>query len=84
MDIGQVIKYNVVIQPTSNYGFVVDVGCGKFAFESKKSLIEAFSDFLDHPQDAENEYNKIARVPQPAIPEAEPDAPVEQPVSERG
>jgi len=58
MEFGREIKYAILIEPTDNKGFNVQVGCGKFAFSNKKDLKEAFDEFIDDPEGFEKKYNK--------------------------
>jgi len=68
MKIGKVVRHVITITPTSNCGFVVTVGCGTFAFETKESLIAALTDFLECPDEMEKEFNKTVMIPQPMAP----------------
>ena len=58
MKIGKAMKYNIVIEPSGNMGFIVSVGCAKFVFESHKVMTESIKEYLDNPEKAEKEYGK--------------------------
>lgn len=46
---------NVTIKQL-NYGYIVDVGCHKFAFESAEKLVRYLADYLKNPNKTENEW----------------------------
>lgn len=59
MKIGKVINYNIKIEPSANFGFVVNVGCGLFVFADTDSLENGLRDYLHDPEKYEIEYNAI-------------------------
>lgn len=67
MKLGKVTQYSIIIEPTSNFGFFVKVGCGRFSFSTKEDLIEALGEYLDNPKKLEKEYNSIPREIEPAM-----------------
>jgi hypothetical protein len=70
MKFGKVTNHTITITPTANFGFVVNVGCGTFAFENDSSLLTALGEFLVNPEKAEKEYNSIN--PSPAADQHQP------------
>jgi len=58
MNFGKVIKHNILIEASGNYGFIVTVGCGKFAFRDVKGLLEGLEEYLYDPVVSEERYNK--------------------------
>lgn len=59
MKLGKRIKYKIEIDPTLNYGFVVKVGCGLFAFSNAKDLQTGLDEYLKNPEKFEKEYNDL-------------------------
>ena len=46
--------HKITILPVLN-GYVVNVGCSSFVFESSKSLLKALEKYLDSPAETEQE-----------------------------
>ena len=63
MEFGRVIRYSILIEPTYNKGFIVQVGCGKFVFSNKEDLKEAFNEYIDNPKELEERYDKTIPIP---------------------
>ena len=89
--LGFAIKHKIIIKPTANMGFIVKVGCGEFVAENDVSLLAQLTEYLRHPADLEEEYNKlpgrggdIAGVPRPEPPLQEPDRNPETATEARG
>lgn len=49
MKIGNDVKHKITIEPTSNGGFYVKVGCATAAFSGKEDLLEGFKAFIEKP-----------------------------------
>lgn len=45
-----------------NYGYIVTVGCHKFAVEDKKKLIKLVSDYIDNPNETESNWWKTKKI----------------------
>ena len=58
MNFGKVFEHEIVIQPSSNNGFVVRVGCGLFVYNSLRSMLKDLREYLSDPQKFEKEYNE--------------------------
>ena len=71
MEFGRVISHNILIEASNNNGFIVKVGCGRFAFSDTRSLIEALQEYLDNPLDVAKKYS-FGCGEQPTRDEAEP------------
>jgi len=70
MELGKVIKCTITIEPSSNNGFIVKIGCGKFVAQDKDVLLKDLSEYLKNPEAWEMRYNEIAGdVPEEARPE---------------
>ena len=54
-EFGKACRWNIHIMPTENQGFVVEVGCRRFAFENKNSLLRALRQYFDNPEEVEKE-----------------------------
>jgi len=67
MEFGRAIHYKIEIESSSNMGFFVKIGCGRFCFENKRNLISALTEFLNKPEEFEKKYNKISGNPQPVV-----------------
>jgi len=65
MELGRVMNYNVSIEPSDNKGFIVFVGCGRFAYETKESLLADLDKYLSDPDMWEDKYNSEG--PRPSI-----------------
>ncbi len=59
MKLGKVINHNILIQPAANKGFIVEVGCGRFAFSCVHDLIESLASYFNDPEKYEKEYSKL-------------------------
>ena len=57
--LGFAIKHDITIRPSANMGFIVKVGCGEFVAENDVSLLAQLTEYLTHPIDLEEEYNKL-------------------------
>ena len=60
MKLGKVIQYEIKITPSMNFGFMVKVGCGRFAFSSKEDMLKTLTEYLDEPEKFEKEYNSFS------------------------
>lgn len=60
MEFGKIIKYKIVIDASSNQGFLVSVGCVHLAYSNKKDLLRDLEEYLDDPDGFEKEYDKGA------------------------
>ncbi len=58
MEFGKVMNHQIIIEASGNKGFIVTVGCGRFAFEKREKLLEALDDYLTHPKEFEKVYNE--------------------------
>ena len=58
MQLGKAIKYNILIEPSGNNGFIVTVGCGRFAFQNPKGLLSCLTEYLNNPEELERAYNE--------------------------
>ena len=59
MELGKVINYNIQIEPSSNNGFIVKIGCGKFVAENVTSLLNGLKAYLENPKEWEKKYNSL-------------------------
>ena len=59
MKFGKIINCNIVIEPTVNMGFRVQVGCANLAFEDTRSLLKALEEYLGNPKIFEKAYSDI-------------------------
>jgi hypothetical protein len=57
MKFGKAINYTIQVEPSANYGFIVTVGCARFAYTSIKELLADFEEFLVAPDNMEKKYN---------------------------
>jgi len=55
---GKLCSYDIYIYPTENGGFIVQVGCKRFAFEGKNSLVRALKEYLNDPETKEREFGE--------------------------
>ena len=55
MKLGKAINYEILIKPTSNQGFIVQVGCKQFCFEGRNNLIRALNKYLQDPEQLEKD-----------------------------
>ena len=51
------IPYQILIDPTPNGGFIVTVGCAKFAYAGYTQLIRDLTAYFENPEDFEKQYN---------------------------
>jgi len=73
-EIGKVINYDIDIKPSHNKGFIVKIGCGHFAFESVRTMLDALELYLSNTGKWEKMYaseisstgEEPERVPRPA------------------
>jgi len=63
MKIGKTINYDINIRPTANMGFIVKVGCGRFAFSCADDVLTALREYLGNPDKFEKEYNSLGCEP---------------------
>lgn len=59
--LGEALEYEITIQPSSNHGYIVTVGCKKFVFEGRQNLIRALNRYLSAPEQMETDYYKQRR-----------------------
>lgn len=60
LKIGKAIDYDILISPSSNFGFIVKVGCGRFIAASIDDLLDGLKQFLQMPDVFMKEYNGIS------------------------
>jgi len=56
MQLGKAIKHNILIEPSGNNGFIITVGCGRFAFQNPKGLLSCLTEYLNNPEELEKMY----------------------------
>ena len=59
MKLGRAIGVSILIEATHNGGFDVKMGCARFAYADKESLIKAISEYLDDPEGHEKMFLKV-------------------------
>jgi hypothetical protein len=42
---------------TLHRGYIVNVGCHSFAFETKETMLEKLTEYINNPQEAEQKWN---------------------------
>lgn len=52
------IPYNILIRPTPNQGFIVEVGCVKVVYAGWTNLIQDLTEYFAEPEKVEKQYNK--------------------------
>jgi len=52
------IPYDIMIRPTPNQGFIVEVGCVKVVYSGVSQLVRDLTVYLENPEDVEKQYNK--------------------------
>lgn len=67
MKIGNDVKHKITIEPASNGGFFVKVGCATAAFSGKVDLLKGFKAFIERP----DVYTKLYNESGGAVPEGE-------------
>lgn len=50
--------YDILIRPTPNGGFIVEVGCAKMVYSNHGSLLQDLSLYLKDPEAMEKQYNQ--------------------------
>ena len=50
------IPYDILIKPTPNQGFIVEVGCVKVVYAGWTNLIQALTEYLSDPEGVEKQY----------------------------
>ena len=55
------IPYDITIQPSSNNGYIVKVGCSISVFTNKADLIETLAEYINNPHKIEKVYNNMNR-----------------------
>ena len=50
------IPYDILIRPTPNNAFIVEVGCVKLAYTGITTLIHDLTEYLENPGDVEKQY----------------------------
>lgn len=58
MKFKKAIPYDIKIQATPNNGFIVEVGCAKFAYAGNEQLIRDLTAYLLDPEGFEKQYNE--------------------------
>lgn len=68
MEFGKAINFDVIIRPSNNNGFIVEVGCGRFVYQSKNILLADLEEYLSNPKAIEKQYDAAYcdNNPQPA------------------
>ncbi len=61
LKIGRLIARPIIIDASSNNGFIVKSGCGKFVASSIDDLLEKLKNYLDDIEGYENQYNKMGQ-----------------------
>lgn len=51
------IPYKILIDPTPNGGFIVTIGCVKFAYAGHNQLFRDLAAYLENPEDFEKQYH---------------------------
>ena len=59
MEFKQAVPHAVMIRPTMNQGFLVEVGCAHFAFGDTDTLLEALKEYLEDPEAVVKAYNDV-------------------------
>ena len=57
LEFGRAVQYTITIESSDNNGFIVNVGCGKFAFSNKDDMLEAIQEYVNNPKVVEKRYN---------------------------
>ena len=55
------IPYNILIRPTPNDGFIVEVGCAKFAYAGNEQLIRDLTAYFENPEAVEKQYDDFLK-----------------------
>ena len=50
LEFGRAVQYTITIESSDNNGFIVNVGCGKFAFSNKDDMLEAIQEYVNNPK----------------------------------
>ena len=56
-------RYQISIYPL-DYGYMVEIGCQKFAIENVENLIERLSAYLRTPQEVITQWNESKTLPE--------------------
>lgn len=51
----------ILIEPL-NYGFVVKIGCQRFAIETKERLLEKLTEYINNPMDVEKKWTRSKEI----------------------
>ena len=63
MKFKKLIPYDILIRPTPNQGFIVEVGCVKVVYTNKRKMFDDLVDYIDEPEKIEKQYNdEIAKL----------------------
>lgn len=60
-------QYNVLITHALNGGFVVEVGCARFAYTNSRQLCKDLKLYLDDPQAYEEKYREVTDKMRPQL-----------------
>lgn len=58
MELGRLINHDIIIRPSDNKGFIINVGCGKFTANNESMLLNCLGAYLSDPEKKEKEYNE--------------------------
>lgn len=58
IEFGRKTKYDILISPSNNNGFIVRVGCCTTVYNNVDDMINAIKDYLNNPNEIEEMYNK--------------------------
>ena len=56
-------KYQISINPL-DYGYIVEIGCQRFAIENVETLITKVSAYLRNPQEVITQWNEYKTLPE--------------------
>lgn len=63
MKIGMIMPYTISIVPSSNMGFIVEVGCAKFVAKDVDDLLEGLREYFKDTKKMEEAYSqKVPRI----------------------
>jgi len=76
------IPFDIIIKPSANEGFIVQVGCCTAVYQDPKELIENLEEFLLSPDSVTKQYSVATQ--DSAVEEVAPERNTEQPTLARG
>lgn len=59
MEFKRRINHEVKIAPTHNDGFIMKIGCGRFAYIDPNAMLSDLRDYLNDPEGTEAKYNNM-------------------------